>query len=103
MLQIRLNGIKPHIRIDRDGIGFVSIKRFDRILLGRAADIASLGVQDDGQSRMLGMNMRDQLLKLILRSMRREISNLRFERADKRRRSVNNLTAKVEDRISAPV
>jgi hypothetical protein len=46
---------------------------------------------------MLGVNMRDQLLKLILGAMRRKIRNLRFERAGEWRRSINNLTAKVED------
>ena len=58
VLQVGLDGIKTHEGRQRDRVGTVAFKRFNRVLAGGAADVAALGVEDDGDVGC-GASLRD--------------------------------------------
>src|SRR5207342_2340144 len=95
----RLQRITPEVRIGGDGVGAEAIERFGRVMLRGAADVAALGVENDRDARMRGVDMRDEPLQRVFRAESREMRDLRLEAADVLRGSVNDRTAEIEDRI----
>jgi hypothetical protein len=68
-------------------------------LFGGAADIAPLGIEDHRDAGVIRVDMRDQLLKLVLGAIRCKVGDLRLERRYVRRSRIDDLTAELEDRI----
>src|SRR5262249_32301751 len=64
VLQERLERISAEIRIHRDGIGLVALERFERISLGRIADIAALRIEDHRNVRIVLVDVVDRALEL---------------------------------------
>jgi hypothetical protein len=97
----RLDGIEPHVGVDGDGIGTVSLERFDCIALGGGADVAALGIQNDGDTGVLRMNVFDQSLEFTLGAYRREIGDLGLECADTGGGGINDVAAKGKNCLGA--
>ena len=65
--------------VDGDGIGLKTVEGFAGILLGSAADVTPLGIQNHWHAGVLGVDMGDQLFQLVFGPVRGEIGNLRLE------------------------
>ena len=89
-LQIRRDRVKPHEGRQRNGIGTVALKRLNGILLSGAADVAALGIQNDGHLGRDTAHVLHQALKLAFSPVRREVGDLWLERDDQIRRGVHN-------------
>ncbi len=98
MHQVRLHRVEAHVRADRDGVRLVALEGFLGIVLGGGADVAALGVEDDGDAGIGLVDVRDQLLELVFGALRGEIGDLGLERADQVGGGVDDGAAEREDR-----
>ena len=73
----------------------IALKRLNRILLGRAAYVAALGVQNDGHLRCHAAHVFHQPLKLAFGTVRGKVGNLGFEGHHQVGRGVHDRGAKI--------
>jgi hypothetical protein len=66
-------------------------------LLGSAANVATLGIQDDGHRWCHVSDVRDQTFELGFGAVRRKVSDLRLEGADHVVGSVHDGRAKIKN------
>lgn len=83
IFQIRFDRVESHIRAQSNGIGVITFKNFPGILLRRCADVATLGIQNDRDVRIILTDITADVFKLIFRSGCMKIGNLGFECTDK--------------------
>ena len=93
----RLDRVPTHKGRERHRVSIKAVKRLARVLLGGAADVAPLGVQNHRNAGRHATNMRDQALQLRLGPLRREVGDLRFECNDEVCSGVHDCRAKVKD------
>ena len=98
-LHIRFNGIGTHIGIHGDGVGAVALERLARVLGRGGADVAALGVQDQRDVRILVAQIEANVFQLAFRAERREIGDLRLERASQVGGGVDDRRAKGENAV----
>ncbi len=99
--QVGINRIATQVRIDGDGVGMETLESFDRVLLGGAADVATLGVENHRRRRMSGMNVSNQCFELIFGAVGGEVGNLWLEAADEICRRVDNGSAEFENCVGS--
>ncbi len=99
-LQIRLDRIKTHVRIDSHCIGAVALESFARVLFGSGADVTALSVEHNGYLRILRFQIIANRLQLIFRSYGCKVSDLWLERAGSRGGSINDRLAKSKDGVA---
>ena len=90
VLEERLDRIAAEIRIHRHRIRVVALERLVRVLLGRAADVAALRIQDHDRIRAGRLDVVDGVLELILRRVRRVVRELRLVRAHQIARGIDD-------------
>ncbi len=100
-LQVGLDGIKTHVRIDGDCISAVALESLTRILFGGGTDVTALGVEHDGYLWIPRFQIITNRLQLIFCSQSRKVGNLRLESAGGRCGRINDRLAKSEDGITA--
>jgi hypothetical protein len=59
-----------------------ALEGLDGVLLGGAADVAALGVEDDRDAGMLFVDVGDQRFELVFGAAGGEVGDLRLEAAD---------------------
>ena len=97
--QVGLHRIKTHEGRERDRIGPIALKGLDGVLLGGAANVAALGVQNDRHRRGIGPHVVHQALQLRLSAVSGEVGNLGFEGDHQISGGVNDAGAKVKNMI----
>ena len=95
--QERLDRIAAEIGIDRHRVGSVTLEGLDGVALGRAADVAALGIQYHGDAGMPLVNVRDQRFELVFSAAGGEIGDLRLEATDQIGRGVDDGGAEIEN------
>jgi hypothetical protein len=95
----RLKRIAAHERIHGHRIGLVTLEALDRVLLGGAADVAALGVEDDRDAGVKLVDMVDDRFELGFGAARGEVGDLRLESADQIGGGVDDRGAEAVDAI----
>ncbi len=96
--QERLHRVGAQVRVDRDHVGAVTVEGFGRVALGGAADVAPLGVEDEQHIGVPVADVRTQSFQFRLGAQRREVGDLRLERAHARGSGLDDGHAEVEHR-----
>ena len=97
VLQIWRYRVEAHKGRQRNRVRPIALKRFNGILLGRAANVAALGVQNNRHIRRGAAHVRHQALQLVLSAVRGKVGDLRLEGDDQVGHAVNNCGAKIVD------
>ena len=101
-LQVRLDRIESQVGIHRDRIGAVALEGLLRVLRGRAADVAALGIQDHRQPGMLLVDVVDGAPAAGLpRPARRSARTAACSSRRRSRGGVDDLPVELEDRLRA--
>jgi hypothetical protein len=79
--QVGLDRVEAHEGRQRDRVGAVALEGLARVLLGGAADVAALGVQDHRHRRRHAADVLHQPLELVFGAVRGEVGDLRLEGA----------------------
>ena len=99
VLQIGRHRVPAHEGRQGHGVGAVALKSFFGVLLGRAANVTALGVQNDRHMRGHAANMFHQAFELAFGAVRGKVSDLRLEAADQVGCGVHDGGAKVVDLV----
>src|SRR5690606_15706607 len=91
--------VGAHVGIDRDGVSLIALEGFARILLRCRSDVAALGVQNNGQVRVVFTYVVTQSLQLVFRALGREVSDLRLDGAGVLGGYVDDGAAELEDGV----
>ena len=95
VLEVRRHRVPAHEGREGDRVGAVALKSFDGVLLGGAADVAALGVQDDGHLRRHAAHVFHQALELAFGAVRGKVGNLRLEGDHQVGRGIHDGGAKI--------
>lgn len=79
VLQVGRDGVEAHEGRQGDGVGAVALEGFLGVLLGGGADVAALGVQDDGHMGRDGAHVGHELFQLLFGAVGREVGDLGLE------------------------
>ena len=63
MAQVGLHRVEPHVGRDGGAVRAEALEGFERVVLGRGADVAALGVENDRDARMRLVNVGDEILE----------------------------------------
>ena len=102
-VRIRKKGVDrvlAHVGRKRDRVRVVAFERLARIVLGRGADVAALGVEDHRHLRMLAVDVRDQLLELVFCARGGKVGDLRLERTGEFGRRIDDVAAESKDGVA---
>src|SRR3546814_1499634 len=83
-----------------DRVGVVAVEGFGRVVLGGAADVTTLGVEDHRDAGVRGVDMRDEPFERVLGAASGEMRDLRLEGAGVLRRGVDDVAARSEEHTS---
>ena len=97
--QIWIQRIAAHIGRERHTISTIAVKSFFGVVLGRRTNIAALGVKDDRNAGMIGMNVGDDAVQRVFRAFGCEVGNLGLKGTDKVCCCINDAGAKGIDGI----
>ena len=81
--QIWIQRIAAHIGRERHTIGTIAIESFFGVVLGRRTNIAALGIKDDRNAGMIGMNVGDDTVQRVFRAFGCEVGYLGLKGSDK--------------------
>ena len=93
----RLDRIAAEIRVHGDGVGVISLEGFVRVLLGGAADVTALGVEDDDGVGRGGLDVVDGVFELRFGAVRGVVRELRLVRAHEIPRGIDDSFVELED------
>ena len=97
VLEIGQDRVKTHVGRQGDGIRPVTLKGFDGVLLGGAAYVAALGVQDDGHLRRNGAHVGHEFFQLVFGAVGREVGDLWLEGYHQVRRGIDDGSAEIKN------
>ncbi len=94
-------GVRAEIWVHRDGVGGVPVERFTGVVLGRRADVATLGVQHEHDVWMAFADVGADRFERRLRPLCGEVGDLRLERADEIRGCIDDGGAEPDDGVAS--
>ena len=97
VLQVGRDRVKPHEGRQRDRIGAIALEGFDGVLLGGAADVTALGVQNHRHVGRRRLDVGHQPLELVFGAVGREVRDLGLERHGQIGGGVHDGGAEIED------
>ena len=96
--EIGFNRVEAHVGRERHAVGLVALECLACIVFGRRADVAALGVENDGNAGVIRVNVGNHVLEFVFSAAGGKVGNLRLECADGMRRGVDDARAEVVNR-----